>query len=380
MPDVRVKRLAYITDLSETPSGGGSYAVNWHTQRQLRKSFELVSPGAIKPRVPWWETLASRLNRKILRHPGKFAYFSPNTLSSNALRAASQYESSGVDGVFFRSATRWCRCRPSVPYFVYLDVVFHTFWQNTFRPGDFAEDDLRRICDEEAAFLGGASHVFFESQWGLDQAREAYGLRGDHYQAVGIAGVLEPPTEDAWTDRSLALLTIAVNFRQKGGDLVLEAYRKLKSDHPNLVWHVIGGEPAGDWRSISGIRHEGFLSPQQPEQLARFRELLSNAFLLIHPTREDANPLVLVEAAYFGCPAISVRKFAIPELILDGTTGVLLDAPIDPTDLAEEIERLIQGRQAYLQMRRNARERAICRFDWDCIGGKMSARIGEILK
>jgi hypothetical protein len=51
-----------------------------------------------------------------------------------------------------------------VKYFVYLDVAFHTFFFNTFRIEDFSRDDLERIWREEAAFLEGASGVFFDSR------------------------------------------------------------------------------------------------------------------------------------------------------------------------------------------------------------------------
>jgi glycosyltransferase involved in cell wall biosynthesis len=36
---------------------------------------------------------------------------------------------------------------------------------------------------------------------------------------------------------------------------------------------------------------------------------------LVNATRNDICPLLLVEAGYVGCPVISTRKFAIPEII-----------------------------------------------------------------
>jgi len=101
---------------------------------------------------------------------------------------------------------------------------------------------------------------------------------------------------------------MAFNFRQKGGDITLGAYKLLKPRFPSLTWHIIGGPPEGDWRSLGGISYEGILRPDVPAERERLRELLARAFLLVHPTREDINPLVPTEAAYFGCPAISLEK------------------------------------------------------------------------
>lgn len=90
----------------------------------------------------------------------------------------------------------------------------------------------------------------------------------------------------------------------------------------------------------------------------------------MHPTREDTNPLVLIEAAYFGCPSVTVNDFAIPELVVDGETGVLLPRPVTPELLASSIERLLATETQYLAMRRKARQRSMKRFQWDSIGNE----------
>jgi glycosyltransferase involved in cell wall biosynthesis len=375
------KKLAYITDLASTPNGGGSYAVNWHVQVQLRKHFELYTPRPLTPRVSPRERFLSRAQRYLLKRPGKFFYFSPSTLDDNARRASSCFRGD-VDGVFFRSATRWCHCRPKVPYFVYLDAVFHTFFENTFNPKDFQKEDLQRIFRAEARFLEGASAVFFESAWGLQkarEAREAYGLKGDHYFVAHRGGVIEPPGEVLWSDDPPFLLSVAMNFEQKGGDIILEAFKRLKEVFPDLRWHIVGGRPTGDWKSVDGIVYEGVLNPDEPGDKVRFRQLLSKAFLLVHPTREDTSPLVITDAAYFGCPTISVNRFAIPELIRHGETGMLVNWPIKADDLAEGIRNLINSSDLYRRLRRGAFQHSRTHFSWAAIGDEIARRIEEVL-
>ncbi len=348
--------------------------MNWHTQEQLRKHFELLAPDPIAPEVSEWERFVSRLQRYVLRQPGKFFYFSPGALENNARSAAKRFEN-GVDGVFFRSATRWCHCKLGIPYFVYLDIVFHTFFENTFDEKEFVASDLQRIFDAEAKFLEGASAVFFESNWGLRKAREAYALRGDNYFVTSRGGVLKRPEEDTWPGEPLILLSIAMKFEQKGGDIILRAYKKLKKSYPDLRWHIVGGKPVEDWEGIDGIVYEGVLNLDHDDDLSRFRRLLSRAYLLLHPTREDTNPLVITEAAYFGCPCISVNRFAIPELVIDGKTGILLDFPTRAEALAEAVQQLIDSPETYRQMRRMAFEFSRSEFDWNVIGQRMAETI-----
>jgi len=104
---------------------------------------------------------------------------------------------------------------------------------------------------------------------------------------------------------------------------------------------------------------------------------LATSSLLLHSTREDMNPLVLLEAAGYGCPAITVHDFAIPELVEHGETGVLLPRPVTAESLAAAVESLILNPKHYQQMRRKTREQTLRRPSWDEIGRCMAAIIGN---
>jgi glycosyltransferase involved in cell wall biosynthesis len=246
--------------------------------------------------------------------------------------------------------------------------VVHTFFHNTFNPRHFDLADLDRIWNEEGKFLERASGVFFESEWGMNMAKAAYSLVKDHYYVAGRGGVVSPPESDTWNGGDLRLVTIAMNFRQKGGDLVAAAFRLLEPRYPRLSWSIVGGPPDFDVGATSRITYEGFLRPDRPSEYARLREILSSAFLCVHPAREDVSPLVLTEAAYFGCPAVSVNVFGIPELVLDGRTGILLDPPPEPAAIAAAIESLLLDAKRYDEMRRHARDYALARFQWPHVG------------
>ena len=372
------RKLVYVTDLERRLGGGGSYAVNWHAANQLEKRFRLDYAGPLVPRPPLIETTVSKVQRHVMKRPGRFVYFSPATLDDNA-RMVEKHIGPDADGVVFRSSTRWCRVRPRVPYFVYLDAVFHTFFHNTFEPGSFVSGDVQRIWDEEAAFLENAAGVFFECEWGLTEARRAYGLKGNHYYAPGRGDVIDPPEKDTWTPGTHSLLTVAMNFKQKGGDVVLDAYRLLKPRFPSLAWNVVGAAPEGDWQSLSGITYAGTLDVDRPADKARLVKLMSEAFAIVHPAREDTSPLVLTETAYFGCPAVSVNSFAIPELVIDGTTGFLVESPASSSDVAAAITRLIEDETGYVAMRREARARSIANYSWTSVGTFICDKIEERL-
>ena len=62
---------------------------------------------------------------------------------------------------------------------------------------------------------------------------------------------------------------------------------------------------------------------------------------------------VLIEAGYVGCPVISTRKFAIPEIIDDGRTGLLLDDS-SPSSVASAMSWMLEHTSEYQEMRKAA--------------------------
>lgn len=372
MPENR--RLAWISHLPHRRGGGGSYAVNHGASTALERHFSIDRAAPIPIRANRIEAWGSRLRRRILRRPGSFPVFSESRLRATASDVADAL-GPNHDLAFFKGITPWSGWNPDRPYAAYTDVVFSSWLANTFEPGEFLKKDICRIVDAERCFLENADAVFFESRWGLEEAKRQHDLEGANFHYAGRGSNLPIPERDIREGQSPALVTMAKRFRQKGGDLVLEAYTRLKPGFPELTWHILGGEPDFDWRNTPGVHYEGFLDPDVSGDLARMQAILANAFLLLHPTREDTNPLVITEAACFGCPSISVRKFAIPELIKDRETGILVDAPATSEALYLAVSDLLNQPEAYLEMRRNARKFALAHFTWEQVGGRIASSV-----
>ena len=372
-----MKKLAWISPLPHRRAGGGSYAVNYGASEALGSHFSVDRLPPIPIRANRFEAWRSRIRRRILHRPGRFPVFSASRLRATASDVAAALRPQH-DLVLFKGVTAWARWEPDRPYAAYTDVVFPTWFANTFDPAEFVENDIRRIVAAERDFLAGAAAVFFESRWGREEARRVHGLDGGNLHYAGRGGNLPIPDRDAWDGDSLALVTMAKHFRQKGGDLVADAFERLKPEFPNLTWHILGGEPDFDWKASPGVHYEGFLDPDDPEGLARMTSILAQAFLLVHPTREDTNPLVITEAAGFGCPSLSVDRFAIPELIRDGETGILL--PPDPKGevIAAAIRGLIRDPAQYRRLRREARNFARTDFTWESVGERMAEVIHQV--
>ena len=70
-------------------------------------------------------------------------------------------------------------------------------------------------------------------------------------------------------------------------------------------------------------------------------ELLAAADIFVLSTRSEGLPLSILEAMSAGLPVVASRVGGIPELVVDGETGLLVP-PGDPASLAAAIERLLE--------------------------------------
>jgi glycosyltransferase involved in cell wall biosynthesis len=247
-----------------------------------------------------------------------------------------------------------------------MDASFQTYLEVYQNPAQFLENDVRRICDREAGWLAKATHVFCGSQWARNRTVRNYGISGDNFQVVWVGGCAEIPAR-VETPTTMNFLFISLNFVKKGGHLCAEAFQKVREKYPEATLTFVGQRPPPEVLALFGVRYAGFLRKTKPEEAGRFEELLASAFALIHPTTMDTMGMVLIEAGYHGCPAITTRNFGIPELVEDGTSGFLIDPPLTAEAFASKMLLLCDDRKRYVQMREAARKITTTKLSWEAV-------------
>jgi glycosyltransferase involved in cell wall biosynthesis len=76
----------------------------------------------------------------------------------------------------------------------------------------------------------------------------------------------------------------------------------------------------------------------------------------------DGIPNVLLESMAMGIPVVTTRVSAIPELVEDGITGLLV-TPQDPDQLADAVQRLVNDRSLRERIVENGRNAVRQHFD-----------------
>jgi glycosyltransferase involved in cell wall biosynthesis len=85
-------------------------------------------------------------------------------------------------------------------------------------------------------------------------------------------------------------------------------------------------------------------------------EILQASDVLVHPTRIDAFPTALLEAAAAALPVIATDVGGVPEIVSDGETGLLLTPPPDAQDLAAALTSVLADPDLRRRLGVNARQ------------------------
>jgi glycosyltransferase involved in cell wall biosynthesis len=161
---------------------------------------------------------------------------------------------------------------------------------------------------------------------------------------------------------------VAANLEYwKGIDVLLEAVRLAQSPLRVEIYGV--GSKQGELeRQAEGldVHFNGFV----PDPLASID-------VLVQPSRADNLPLAILEAMAAGLPVIGTRVGGIPELVVDGETGLLVD-PERPEELAAALDSVAADPERRLELGRRGRERVREHFSADGIARRTVALYEEL--
>jgi glycosyltransferase involved in cell wall biosynthesis len=362
--------LNYISEFPRAQAHGGWDGMGAGVVTELGKHCSLHYVGPVRPPINFIEKAVSK-SRRLLGARGSFYYYSHRRLHCYAEQVEAQ-SLSQAEADFFHGATPWVCCHPPRPYYPYIDACFETYLALYLNPAAFLPSDIARIVALEKSSLAKAARVFVSSQWCRDEIRRAYGVTGENIHVVGLGGALPIPERDEYRGE-LRFLCVATNFERKGGRLVFEAFKVTKERYPDAVLTYVGEAPPKDMLGYPGVFYAGYLHKQVPEELAKLTELFAQARVLLVPSAVDMTPVVIAEAGYYGCPAISVNCFGIAEMIKHAETGLLLQAPVTAGALSEALLRMCSSSGWYDQMRQNVRRHCIENLTWQSVVRKMLA-------
>jgi glycosyltransferase involved in cell wall biosynthesis len=256
-------------------------------------------------------------------------------------------------------------------------VVFTTdstsLLEASFGAGHYAKapaGTLRaRVRDGLDALLMRATVLNPWSEWCARSLRDEYGIAPERIHVIppGIdLARWKVPERTRGGDGPTRVLFVGGDFRRKGGDLLLSAFRSTLRGSCEL--HLVTRD---DVQQEPGVFVYRDLTPND----ARLRDLYCRADVFALPTVADCFSLASLEAMATGLPVVTTRVGGIPEIVDHGRSGFLID-PGDEQGLVQALRSLVVSSDLRARMGDAGRRIVEDRFD----AARTTAKLLDLLK
>lgn len=161
------------------------------------------------------------------------------------------------------------------------------------------------------------------------------------------------------------LLCVGRLIEEKGFDLAVAAFAVIHAAHAGVELTVAGDGPARprleeQARALGvadAVTFTGWIEP------SAVPALIQASTIVLMPSRTEGLPLVSLQTAQMARPLIAAQVGGLPEVVLDGRTGLLV-APDDVQALAAAITRLLDAPALAARMGRAALSHVAQTFNW----------------
>lgn len=208
-----------------------------------------------------------------------------------------------------------------------------------------------------ADLIDRAAAITAPSEYVLRRAEEAYGQKLGMRATVIRNGVDRPQLPDPAPMRS-GVLAAGRFVGVKGFDLLLHAWATLGRAVTRDERLVIAGEgPEFQALKDLSVRLGVDSSVEFPGRLDRteMQQRMGCSRAVVIPSREEALGLVALEAMALETPVVATAVGGLPEIVVDGRTGILVP-PENPAALGDAIREVLGGGRDLAALAERGRE------------------------
>lgn len=223
-----------------------------------------------------------------------------------------------------------------------------------------------------------ASHVVTVSDYNLAWLCERYG--GDRRKVSRLYNGLDL-RQFPWLSphrRPAHILGVGRLVAKKGFRVLIAALARLQAKAIPFRCTLIGDGPEREALEAAVIAGElqekvtftGMLPRQEVAAIIQESAMVVAPCVISEDGDRDGLPTVLVEAMALGTPVISTQVAGIPELVINGQTGLCV-TPGSDSELAEAMAMLLSGQDLREKLARQARKTIVRDYDADRNSGRL---------
>ncbi len=278
-----------------------------------------------------------------------FGLLSQITRLKQALRPSVVHVHFSDPSVFFHLQTRQSYSAPTIVtlhqdyQFFGIEPGTKSVLTKTLAAASWITGVSHRTLDQAAPFLEGVDTPTSVIYNGVRQVNGQYRADID----------FERPT----------ILCIGRMVEQKGFDDAIRVFVEISARFPDTTLAFAGDGPLENQlrRQVmeAGIeRRTRFLGRVEPTDIPA---VISDATLVLAPSRVEAFPMVPLEAGLMGRPVVCTNVGGVSEAVVDGQTGIVVE-PEDHDSLVDAVSSLLSSPDLCRQMGTSARERVLSNF------------------
>lgn len=173
------------------------------------------------------------------------------------------------------------------------------------------------------------------------------------------------------------ILTVARLDRYKGQDMVIQSLPKVLQKHPNTIYIIVGNGKEKDKlrnlvKKLKLEPHVRFVDYVSDEELLDYYNSCDVFIMVSRQVRGDFEGfgLVYLEANACGKPVIGGRTGGVPEAIVDGKVGFLVN-PASTKEISQALINVLSDAQLAQKMGKAGRNRVEQELNWIAVTKKM---------
>jgi len=261
-----------------------------------------------------------------------------------------------------------------------IDVRIHTIHNVAQKEAD----RVGKIINSIAFHIGGVLPVSLSREV-ANTVREVYGRRLSTpviFNGISTARFMSESSKDASANekaRDFTLLHVGRMAPQKNHLLLIEAFALAVKEYPSMQLFLVGDGPLKEQAEKIATKLELTKKVYFLGLRNDVPDLLEKSDVFILSSDWEGMPLTVLEAMAAGKAVLATAVGAVPEIVQDGVTGILVP-PRDVQSLAKGILRLADDSVMLDKMGRTGRQRAVEWFDISRTAGEYEALYLRLLR
>lgn len=238
---------------------------------------------------------------------------------------------------------------------------------------DHGAHKVAEAIEGERRFLERCSMVWTNSNWTAEGLRE----QGVDERRIKIyppaAGIKDPGTVGRdWSKCNI--LFVGSKWQSKGGELLIEAFTKIRKANPEATLSVVGCKPS---INMPGVKVYGYLRKDRPDELVLLNSIYRNTTIFCMPSYWETTGMVYMEAALWGLPVVMLRG-QDRERIFPESMAVHVDRA-NASEIAEVLIELCRSPETMARMGMCGRELVLKKYTWPKVAQKIYEGIKELI-